>query len=76
SVKGLNSKGPAITGVDTGNGELKADAYVLAAGSYSTVITRSINLSLPIKPVKGYSITLEMNDWQKSPKVPLVDYSL
>jgi D-amino-acid dehydrogenase len=38
--------------------ELVADAYVLAAGSDSAALARSAGLSLPVRPVKGYSITM------------------
>jgi len=38
--------------------ELVADAYVLAAGSDSVTLARSAGLDLPVRPVKGYSITM------------------
>ncbi len=38
--------------------ELVADAYVLAAGSDSVILARSAGLGLPVRPVKGYSITM------------------
>jgi D-amino-acid dehydrogenase len=38
--------------------ELAADAYVLAAGSDSATFARSAGLALPVRPVKGYSITM------------------
>lgn len=47
-----------ITGVHTDAGLLTADRYVLALGSYSPFIARTVGLRLPIYPAKGYSITL------------------
>ena len=38
--------------------ELVADSYVLAAGSDSATLARSAGLALPVRPVKGYSITM------------------
>jgi D-amino-acid dehydrogenase len=38
--------------------ELAADAYILAAGSDSVLLARSAGLNLPVRPVKGYSITM------------------
>ncbi|MFI4891334.1 MAG: D-amino acid dehydrogenase [Steroidobacterales bacterium] len=35
-----------------------ADAYVLAGGSDSVALARSAGLDLPVRPVKGYSITM------------------
>lgn len=51
----------------------KADAYVLALGSYSRTIARSAGLSLHIYPVKGYSITLPVLETSRAPTVSLGD---
>lgn len=40
-------------------GELEADEFVLAAGSWSPPLARSLGLRLPMQPGKGYSLTLE-----------------
>jgi len=40
-------------------GELEADEFVLAAGSWSSALARSLGLRLPLQPGKGYSLTLE-----------------
>jgi len=37
---------------------LTADCYVLALGSYSPQLVKPLGISLPIYPVKGYSLTL------------------
>jgi D-amino-acid dehydrogenase len=42
-----------------GLGELEADEFVLAAGSWSSALARSLGLRLPMQPGKGYSLTLE-----------------
>ena len=38
--------------------ELRADAYVVALGSYSTRLLAPLGLRLPAYPVKGYSLTI------------------
>jgi D-amino-acid dehydrogenase len=40
-------------------GDLQADEFVLAAGSWSSALARSLGLRLPMQPGKGYSLTLE-----------------
>ncbi|HKX38024.1 MAG TPA: FAD-dependent oxidoreductase, partial [Burkholderiales bacterium] len=40
-------------------GELEADEFVLAAGSWSPPLARSLGLRLPMQAGKGYSVTLE-----------------
>ncbi|HWM43357.1 MAG TPA: FAD-dependent oxidoreductase, partial [Burkholderiales bacterium] len=42
-----------------GLGELEADEFVLAAGSWSPPLARSLGLRLPMQAGKGYSLTLE-----------------
>lgn len=62
----------------TGNGregELSADAYVMALGSYSTLFSRAAGERLPIYPVKGYSVTLDLADSALAPRVSITDES-
>jgi D-amino-acid dehydrogenase len=58
SVTGLTVEGGRIARVDTADGPVGADGFVLAAGSFSPVLARGIGLKLPIYPLKGYSLTL------------------
>lgn len=67
-----------ITGVHTDAGLLTADRYVLALGSYSPFIARTVGLRLPIYPAKGYSITLPIAETGPgrapgAPTVSLID---
>ncbi|TXH13660.1 MAG: D-amino acid dehydrogenase [Gammaproteobacteria bacterium] len=62
----------------TGNerrGELTADAYVIALGSYSALFADAIGERLPIYPVKGYSVTLDLADNAIAPTVSITDES-
>ena len=54
---------------------LQADAYVLAAGSYSTPLARPLGERLPIYPVKGYSATFALKDIERAPQISLTDES-
>lgn len=47
-----------IEAVQTNQGEHSADAYVLAGGSWSPELLRSLGLRLPLQAGKGYSLTL------------------
>lgn len=58
TVRALIADGRRIAVADTDCGPLTADAFVLAAGSYSPLLARPLGLGLPIVPAKGYSITL------------------
>ena len=42
----------------SGEEQLEADVVVLAAGAWSPAVARSLNVDLPIRAAKGYSVTL------------------
>ena len=54
---------------------LTADAYVIALGSYSPLLTRAIGLDLPVYPAKGYSASVDIVDPSRAPTVSLTDDS-
>lgn len=72
----FDRRGNEIEGVVTPGGTLVADAYVMAAGSFSVGLTRPLGLRLPIRPVKGYSITMPIGDWPQRPQYPVRDTDL
>jgi D-amino-acid dehydrogenase len=74
-VAGLKRVGDRIEGVVTRRGLFMADRFVLALGSYSPLLARSIGLRLPVYPVKGYSITLPIIDESRAPVSTLMDES-
>ena len=74
-IQGLECDGTRVSSISTTRDSYSADAYVLAAGSYSPIIAGSIGISLPIRPVKGYSLTFNLDGWEKGPLMPLVDES-
>jgi D-amino-acid dehydrogenase len=52
---------------------LQADAYVVALGSYSPLLTRPVGIDLPVYPAKGYSASVPIRDESKAPRVSLTD---
>ncbi len=51
-------RGDRITGIETTQGDLQADEYVLCGGSWSPLAVRDLGLKLPMQAGKGYSLTL------------------
>ena len=76
AVTGFRSEGRRIISAQAGSEELDADAFVLAAGSYSPGLAGKLDIRLPVKPVKGYSITLPRGDWPDGPRIPVADDDL
>jgi D-amino-acid dehydrogenase len=59
----------------TDKGEMTADAYVLACGSYSPLLLRPLGIRLPVYPVKGYSATIDIGNDAAAPVGTLTDVS-
>ena len=59
SVYGWRAEGGRIAGVSTTAGDLVADEYVLAGGSWSPAMVRDLAIRLPMQAGKGYSLTLD-----------------
>ncbi len=76
TIDQLRTEAGRITGVTTSLGDLNADAYVLALGSYSPVLLRGISLRVPIYPIKGYSITVPITDSARAPESTIMDENL
>jgi D-amino-acid dehydrogenase len=53
-----------VTSVSTTAGDLVADEYVLATGSWAAQTVRSLGLRLPMQPGKGYSLTIKGSRFQ------------
>ncbi|HIJ62883.1 MAG TPA: D-amino acid dehydrogenase [Rhodospirillaceae bacterium] len=71
----LNFEGDAtrIAALATDGGRLRADAFILAAGSWSPRLAAQVGLRLPIYPAKGYSATLSVAPGAAAPTVSITD---
>lgn len=73
-VERLLQSGQTITAARTPHGDIEADQYVLALGSASASLARALSIALPIYPLKGYSITVDVNpEAHAAPKVSVTD---
>ena len=63
TIEALEIGAGKITGVRlAGSMTLRADAYVAALGSFTPALLKPLGVSLPIYPVKGYSLTIPIAD--------------
>ena len=73
-IQAIETEGGRVQGVRLDGGEtLAADAYVVALGSYSPLLLRPLGISIPVYPLKGYSITLPLLPGDVAPLVSLTD---
>ena len=75
-VTSVRADGERIHGVVTSQGELMADAFVVAMGSYSPLLLRPLGVKIPVYPVKGYSITMPVVDPSGAPESTVMDESV
>jgi D-amino-acid dehydrogenase len=74
SAEAILAEGNRIGGIATTAGRLTADAYVVAAGSFSPLLLKPLGIRLPVYPAKGYSVTIPLEDGgNAAPVVSLID---
>jgi D-amino-acid dehydrogenase len=64
-----------LADAEGGDERIAADAYVVALGSYSPLLLRPVGISIPVYPLKGYSITIPLEAGDEAPTVSLTDDS-
>jgi D-amino-acid dehydrogenase len=74
-VRSIQRSNDQVTGVLVDDVTLESDAYVVALGSYSPLALKPLGLSIPVYPLKGYSITLPLGPEhaEAAPTVSLTD---
>ncbi|WP_321821547.1 MULTISPECIES: D-amino acid dehydrogenase [unclassified Burkholderia] len=71
-IDALAIAGGKIAGVQCGSETVRADAYVVALGSYSTRFVSNL-MKIPVYPLKGYSITAPIVDEAAAPVSTVLD---
>ncbi len=69
-VKGFVAEDGKARAVNTAMGELVGDAFVLAIGAWTPLLSAELGCKVPIQPGKGYSMTMKRPNI--CPKIPLI----
>lgn len=76
-IEQMHHDGRSITGVQVqtrqGTEMRMADAYVIALASYSRQLAATMELALPVYPVKGYSLTVPITQPDAAPRSTVLD---
>lgn len=72
-IQSLNMSKKHINHVETSNGPIEADLYIISLGAYTPLLLKPLNIYLPIYPVKGYSVTFPAPQSQELIKIGTVD---
>jgi D-amino-acid dehydrogenase len=68
--KGFRRRDGRASTVDTEQGDLTADAFVIAAGAWTPLLNDHLGCKIPIQPGKGYSLTMPRPSI--CPNVPMI----
>lgn len=75
-VSGLQREGRRIVAVNTRQGDIGADAIVLATGIGTRALLGPLGHDVPLYPLKGYSLSVPLADGDDSvaPRISVTDY--
>ncbi len=76
TVRALAAEKGKLTGIHTEDGFEPARRVVLAAGARSPLLAKTVGVALPIKPVKGYSLTFDGLPTDALPRMPIIHDSM
>lgn len=60
-IAGFDVRGGKVAAARTSEGDVAADAFVMALGTASNRLGRQLGAYLPVYPLKGYSITVDVD---------------
>ena len=63
-----------LMGVQTSQGVLEADHYVLALGANAPYLVKPLGVRIPVYPLKGYSLSLPIADDAGAPRISVTDF--
>jgi D-amino-acid dehydrogenase len=73
-ISGFDVRSGRVAAVRTGRGDIEADAFVMALGTASHRLGRQLGAYLPVYPLKGYSITVDVDPTpDAAPQVSVTD---
>jgi len=75
-VRSIDIRAGRVTAAVSERERFGADCFIIAAGSYSSILLRRTGVYLPVQPVKGYSITFDKPMHKASLTIPIVDDNL
>ena len=74
-VEGSRVAAAGLLDAAGGRDRIEGDAFIVALGSHSALLLRTLGVELPIYPVKGYSVTLPLAPDARAPQVSITDES-
>jgi D-amino-acid dehydrogenase len=75
TVSSLETASGRVTAANAGGRRLEGEAFIVSLGSYSAALLAPLGISIPVYPLKGYSVTLPLSAEvaARAPTVSLTD---
>ncbi len=73
TISKIERYGNKISTIQTSQGNVTADAYVMALGAANAATAKSMGFYLPIYPLKGYSLTMDTKGFKGAPHISVTD---
>lgn len=73
TIREIVTDGRRATAVRTDDELVEGDAFVVAMGSYSPLLLRTLGIKAPVYPIKGYSLTIPIQDEGGAPVSTVMD---
>lgn len=73
TLEAIRTSAKQVNGIKTATRTFDCDAVVVAAGPQSAALMRPLRVRLPIYPVKGYSVTVQLKSDAFGPRRALMD---
>jgi D-amino-acid dehydrogenase len=73
-ARGWRVRAGKVWALQTEQGEIHAEDFVLAAGLQSRDLARPLGIALPLYPLKGYSLTAPIEEAHRPPVVSVTDF--
>lgn len=75
-VAGIVQENGQLTGLRCAGESLAVSRAVIAAGALSGPLMGGVGVNCPVRPVKGYSLSVRLTDQSLMPKRPIIDDAL
>ncbi len=72
-IQGFETEGARVKALLTSKGMIAGDAFVMCLGVFAPKLGSKLGVSLPIYPIKGYSVTLPIQPGHEPPNLGGVD---
>lgn len=73
NVQSLKVQGNKIKGLVTNDKEYDCQSLIISTGAWSSELLRSIGINISVKPVKGYSLSVPVEQYKYMPKHAVLD---